>query len=435
MEINGEFLVEPAFSGMVLKVGAERQLDVFTRGCFGKNFVYPDKIREIMRRSHRIDKATEAEIVAMNAFFQKTVSDLIEIRSASGKVTVRKLIDSDFKDSRVSFSISQPNPVSMGDQIDTLLATVPVSFRIDTTKANFCLARNQVDYSNREDTVYDHVPEDAFIYTFETISIPVYLEAAAEQFSMRVEQESDQLTAQLRFAPIELMDTGASWFEFLDHRYWFERRGDACVASGPAREGTVHFKIGVAHRIAVFPDTEGGGGATRRTMTTKGDVVVCLDPPVIENFRYDRETNTLKAKVDDQGTPLEDLVIALWISNYRLDPEFDPQTGALTAELPFTPVSVQAASLSVTDLAKQTTTDNCQVFGEAESGEDNPDSSDAAVHTPYSYSPNTHDVDKGAGKQPAAVKPSSRFAKRCCDGAITATVNLCRSAADRAPCD
>ncbi len=232
---------------------------------------------------------------------------------------------------------------------------------------------------------------------YETISIPVYLETAAEPFSLRVEQEGDQLIAQAWASPIEMMDTGASWFEFLGKKYWFERRGDACLASGPAREGTVHYKIAAAHKNAEFLDPTGGAGATSRTMKPEGDIVVRLDPPVIENFRYDREANTLKARIDDQGTPLEDLAIALWISGYRLDLEFDPQTGELTAELPFTPVSVQTASLSVTDLAKQTSTDNCHVFGEAEPEDDTPESTDATVSKPYSYSPDTKGVDQVIG--------------------------------------
>ena len=397
IQTSGEFLVEPAYSGMALNVGRERQFDIFTRGCFGKNYVYPEKIRAIMRKSFGFDQITEPEFVTMNTFFQKAASELIKIRSASDKVAVRKLADSDYKDSRVSFSISQPNPAPVGDQVDTLLVTVPVSFRIDTAQTNFCQASNQVNDSDEEDNLYYHVPEDAFIYTFETIAIPVYLEAADEPFDLRVEQEGDQLTAHVRFPPIEMMDTGASWFEFLGNKYWFERRGEACVAQGPAREGTVHFKVGAAHKTAEFLNPEGGAGATSRTMTTEGDVVVCLDPPVIKNFRYDRKANTLKAGIDDQGTPLEDLSIALWISSYRLDPEFDPQTGELTAELPYSPVSVLTASLGVTDLAQQTTTDNCQVFGDAEPGDDTPQSTDTTVRKPYSYSRNTKDVDQVIG--------------------------------------
>ncbi len=397
IETEMEFLVQPAFSAMALTVGSDRQLDVFTRGCYGKNYSYPEKVRELMRQWEAIDKETESEVVTMNAFFQKAVSDRIEIQSTSGNIIAHKLEDSDFKDSRVSFTIHQVNPAAMGDQIDALLVTVPVSCRIDPSKVDYCEAQQQKDVYDIEDNTYYHIAEDAFIYTYETISIPVYLETAAEPFNLRVEQEGDQLIAQVWAAPIEMMDTGASWFAFLGRKYWFERQGEACVAQGPAREGTVHYKIAAAHKNAQFWDLTGGAGATSRTMTTEGDVVVCLDPPEIESFRYDREANTLNARIEDEGTPPEDLSIALWLSGMRLDAEFDSQTGELTAELPFTPVSVQTASLSVTDLAKQTTTDSCQVFGEAEPQEDTQESTEATVHKTYSYSPNTKGVDQIIG--------------------------------------
>ena len=256
---------------MSLRVGTERQLDVFTRGCFGKNFVYPDSIRDIMRKAQGIDRKSEPEVVSMAPFFQKAVGDLVDIQSATGKVTVRKLVDSDYEDDRVSFRITQQNPVSMGDQIDTLRVTIPVSFTIDPAKTSLCRSRNLVDPSHKEDTIYDHLPEDAFIYTFETISIPVYLEAAEEAFSLRVEQEGEQLTAQVRINPIEMMDTGASWFAFLGEKYWFERRGETCVAKGPAQEGTVHFKVGAAHRMAEFWDPAGSAGTTRAAGNNRED--------------------------------------------------------------------------------------------------------------------------------------------------------------------
>ncbi len=398
IQTGGAFLVEPAYSGMALRVGKDRQLDIFTRGCFGKDYHYPENVREIMRREEGYDKEIESEIVTMNPFFQKSVGDLIEIRSASGKVAILKLEDSDLEDSRVSFRISQQNLFPMGDQMDTLLVTVPVDFRIDASQVGFCEAKNKVDAFNEEDTIYNHIPEDAFIYTFETIAIPVYLESAAEPFSLTVEQEDDQLVAKVQFSPIELMDTGASWFAFLGDTYWFERQGDVCVAEGPAHEGTVHYKIGATHKIAEFLQPEGGGGTTRRTMMTEGDIVVCLAPPVVENFRYDREGNTLTADIDDQGTHREDLRIGLWIAGHRLEATFDGETGKLSAELPYTPISVLTASLSVTDLAEQTTTENCQVFGEVEETEES-SGEDGAVsaRSPYTHSPNLHDVDRVLG--------------------------------------
>ncbi|MEE4112915.1 MAG: hypothetical protein V2I40_08890, partial [Desulfobacteraceae bacterium] len=397
IEAAGEFLVEPAYSAMTLRVGRDRPLDVFLRGCFGKNYHYPDNIRKIMR-SNGTDRETEAEIVAMNAFFQKAVGDLIDIQSASGKVTIRKQEDSDFKDSRVSFSIGQPNPAPMGDQMETLLVTAPVAFRIDSSKVNFCESRNQVDPLDPDDNIYHHIPAEAFIYTFETISIPVYLEAAPAPFSLSVEQEGDHLVSTVKTSPIELMDTAASWFAFDGETYWFERDGEDCVAKGPAREGLVRYQIAARHKMAVFATPQGNDTATRtRSMVNEGDIVVCLNPPEIKNFRYDRATNTLHAAIDDQGTPREDLAIELRLSGYRLEAEFDPETGKLTATLPYAPLAVLTASLSVTDFAEQTTTNNCQVFGKTESDDGDANAPDSSVRGPYPHTPGTEDIDRVIG--------------------------------------
>ena len=398
-QMAGEFLVEPSYSGLMLTVGRDRQLDIFTRGCYGKGFQYSEKIRDLIRKAHLIDKNGEPEIVTMNSFFQEAIGDLIDIQSTSGNIAIRKLGDGDFKDNKVSFRVTQNNPVPMGSQVAALQVTIPVAFRIDQSRVNFCASNNQVNPNNKEDCIYHHIPEDAFIYTFETFTIPVFMESAAAPFSLRVEQEDDQLTAKVKINPIELMDTGASWFEFEGEKYWFEPQGETCVAKGPAREGMVHYKIAATHKIAEFSGLQGDSVASSRTMFNEGDIVVCLDPPVIENFRYDREANTLQASIKDQGTPLEDLAIELWLSGYRLDADFDPATGKLEAALPYTPLSVLTASLRVTDFAEQTTMDTCQVFGEVESEDDGDteDDPDSSTRGPYTYTPNTGDIDRVIG--------------------------------------
>ena len=396
IETGGEFLVEPAFSAMTLRVGRDRQLNVFMRGCFGKNYHYPDNIRKIMR-SNGTDRETEAETVVMNTFFQKVVGDLVDIQSASGNVTIHKQEDRDFKDSRVSFRIEQPNPAPMGDQMETLRVTAPVAFRIDASKVNFCESRNQVNPLDPDDCIYRHIPDDAFIYTFETISIPVYLEAAPTPFGLSVEQQEDHLVATVKTNPIELMDTVASWFAFDGEKYWFDRHGENCVAKGPAREGLVPYQIAAIHKIAAFSNPNGNATSGNRTMMNNGDIIVCLDPPEIENFRYDREKNTLHANIDDQGTPLEELTIELWLSNYRLEHTFDPATGRLEAALPYTPLALLTASLSVTDFAEQTTTRNCQVFGKTESDDNGENAPDSSIRGPYTQTPGTSDIDRVIG--------------------------------------
>jgi len=411
----GEFFVEPSYCGLMLTAGTDRQLDIFTRGCFGKGFQYSEKICDIIRKGQGIDKKGEPEIIKMNPFFQQTISHLIEIRSTSGNIDIRKMEDGDFEDSKVSFHIRQKNPVSMGNQVAALHVTIPVAFRIDPSRVNFCASKNQIEPNNTNDTIYNHIPEDAFIFTFETLTIPVFLEPAVEPFSLRVAQENDQLVARVMFSPVELIDTGASWFAFEGEKYWFEHQGDDCVAKGPVREGLVHYKIAAAHKIADFSELQGNSVTSSRTILNEGDIVVSLDPPVIENFRYDREANTLQASIKDQGTPLEDLFIELWLSGYRLDADFDAATGELTAALPYTPLSVLTASLRVTDFAEQTTMDNCQVFGEVEF-EDDGDTEDPASSTrgPFTLTPNTSDIDRVVG-----AKGNGKALVEICDEAMT----------------
>jgi hypothetical protein len=348
-------------------------------------------------RSSGTDRETEAEIVAMNTFFQKVVGDLVDIQSASGNVTIHKQEDGDFTDSRVSFRIGQANPAPMGDQMATLRVTAPVAFRIDSSKVNFCESRNRVDPLDPDDCIYHHIPDDAFIFTFETIAIPVYLETAPAPFSLSVAQEDDHLVATVKTSPIQLMDTAASWFAFDGENYWFERHGENCVAKGPAHEGLIHYQIAASHKLAAFSTPQGNATTRSRTMVNGGDIIVCLDPPEIDQFRYDRETNALQAIVSDRGTPLENLAIELWLSGYRLDHTFDPETGRLEAALPFTPLAVLTASLSVTDFAEQTTTSSCQVFGKTESDDSDEKAPDSSIRGPYTHTPGTKGIDRVIG--------------------------------------
>lgn len=414
IQTAGEFLVEPSYSGLTLTAGTDKTIDFFTRGCFGKGFIYPEKVRDIIRRGQGIDKKGEPELVRLNPFFQETVGDLIDIQSTSENIVIRKLKDGDLADSKVSFRITQNNPVPMGDQVGALQVTIPVAFRTDPSRVNFCASNHQIDPNNEDDNVYHHVPEDAFIYTFETFTIPVFLEAAAEPVGLRVTQDDDQLTAHVSFSEIGLMDTNASWFAIEGEKYWFEPQERACVAKGPAREGMVHFKIAAAHKIAAFSGVKGDGVSHSRTMFNEGDIMVRLAPPVIENFRYDRGENTLRATLKDQGTPLGDLASELRLAGYRLEADFDPATGELTAVLPYTPVSILTASLAVTDLAEQSTTNTCQVFGEPASEEGEATEAGSKMRGPYTTTPSTRGIEKVLG-----TKGNGKALVEICDEVMT----------------
>jgi hypothetical protein len=356
----GEFLVQPSPAALTLKAGQVQSLDILTYGCSGKHTIYPPLVQKHM------GMAQAPEIFAMQPYFQKTVGDRIEITSPSGWIEIHRLEDEDFTDSRITFHIRQKMPVSMGEQMDILTIKIPVASRINPAEVDFCEAERSIDHRDPQDSVYAHIAPEAYVFTFETLTIPVFLETAAEPLQWKVYQEADQLAARIDMAPPELIDTGASWFEFEGERYWFSRAGESCVAQGPALEGLVHFKLAAAHQIAEFHRLQDGSLGRSCTLYSEGDVLVCLNPPEIQNFQYDRPTNTLHARITDQGTPPEALAISLQLAGYRLTAEFDPATGEMTATLPFLPLSVQTAALSVTDRARQTTTANCTVLGRIE---------------------------------------------------------------------
>jgi hypothetical protein len=385
-----EILVEPSLKALGLSAGMGRELVFSTYGYSGKDYYYPDVVRR------RYQRKQPPEIFAMTPHIQEAISNLIEVTSESKHIDVQKMEDEDFEDSKVTFRIAQRNPAIMGDQVATLRVTMPTALRIDPAGVNFCQAVSRIDSGDPQDSVYDHLPEDAFSYTFETFTIPVFMEAEADPFQLSVEQEGDQLVARVAYTPIELIDTNGSWFEFDGQKYWFEQEGDACLARGPAQEGMVRVKTAITHKIAGFLNTQGSTSAANRTMYNEGEMLVRLDPPVIERLRYDREANTLKATISDQGTPRDRLSIELWLSGYRLETDFHPDTGKLTATLPYIPTSVQTASLRVMDFAKQTTTENCKIFGDA-GGEGDREESDAKTRRPQTYTPNTRDVEKVLG--------------------------------------
>ena len=248
----------------------------------------------------------------------------------------------------------------MGDQAGSVKVRFPVSFSMDKTR-NYC------QYDD-----YEKIPASAFTYMYETITIPVVLETADEPVRMKIIQEGEELVSQVTFNPANLMDTGASWFEIDGEKHWYSVQGAVCTARGPVREGTVHYKTVVAHKIAVFQGTPEGGDSGGRALFNEWDFIVRMSPPVISGFRYDRAANALQATIADEGTPPGDLTLKLGLPGYNLDFDFNSTTRKLSAVLPFTPLSVIEASLLVTDLAGQTTIGRCTVYGNP-GGSANPD--------------------------------------------------------------
>jgi hypothetical protein len=365
IETAGEFLIEPSLAAFSLDAGASRQLQFITRGYAGKNHVFPNAFIQQLEKAIGL-----SEIFELQPYFQKAVGDRITVTTDSATISIQKTADNDFKDSQVTFVVSQNNPAPVNAEAALLHVTYPATVQLKASNEQYCAAGLGFYQSGEVESAYDLLPEEVFVYTYKTITIPVFLETTADPVQIKISQEDNQLTARVGFVPIELMDTAASWFAFGGNKYWFEQQGDVCVASGPAWEGTIRYQLAAAHKIARFEGLQGGFTAEGNSLFYDGDILVRMNPPVIENFRYDREKNTLYADIHDQGTPPDELDIDLRVAGTTVTFVFDPATGKLSAELPYTPLAVLFATLSVTDRAHQKSKKTCTVMGEVEEDEE-----------------------------------------------------------------
>ena len=162
------------------------------------------------------------------------------------------------------------------------------------------------------------------------------------------------------------LDTALSWFDMEGTRAWLTGAGGgAYEASVPVSEGLHVYTTRLALSLYGWGRvSDGEVSQDGRSLLKTGEVFVTLDPPVIEHFHYDREDECFRAQVSDQGTAPEDLVVELSVSEGtgEQDPGFDPDEGTVLSPYPL-PEGIQAALLKVTDLAGQTTTATCRIFG------------------------------------------------------------------------
>ncbi|MBL0714836.1 MAG: hypothetical protein JJV98_14165, partial [Desulfosarcina sp.] len=353
VETAAEFLVYPRPQALTLSAGKNVDLDLVTLGYNGKDYQYPPRVEKDLGRSR--------EINWIAPFFQEAVGKRIEITNASGNISIQKLPDADLEDSRIRFSILQNRPVAMGHQVDFIEIRYPVSIRIEKN-TDFCRAGAMAAANGQNDNIYDHIPENKISFDYETLIYPVVLEVADSPFRLNLYTEKESLIAEVGFNPIELMDSEASWFEVDGARHWFDCRGEIYRSGALVQEGLVHYKIAMAGRIGAYRDASTADNG--RTLFQEGDYLIRRTPPEIINFHYDRSVNAAKARIADNGTLLENLRVRLHVPGLKEAFEFDTHTGQFTATLPFIPMSVLTATLSITDQADQTTTARCAIFGE-----------------------------------------------------------------------
>ena len=197
-------------------------------------------------------------------------------------------------------------------------------------------------------------------------TIPVSLHTEMN-YSEEIRVEEDLLRYRFLLSGAGGLDTASSWFDMEGTRLWLNRAGQgAYEASIPVSEGLHVYTTSLALSLWEWGSVpQGEVSPDGRTLRKTGEVFVALDPPQIEHFHYDRQDECLRAMISDQGTALEDLALGLSVSGSGAqDPGFDPATGSVMSPFPL-PDGIQAALLTVTDLAGQTTTASCRIFGTA----------------------------------------------------------------------
>ncbi|MGM0665589.1 MAG: hypothetical protein ACQET7_15595, partial [Thermodesulfobacteriota bacterium] len=207
-----------------------------------------------------------------------------------------------------------------------------------------------------------------------SLSIPVFLHSEGGDYSDEIQVLDGRVIYRVALSGPSGLDTSTSWFEIGGARLWFSQKEQGVYeASMPVtREGLYVYATKLVLsglRRAWGEDQEGEIGDNGRSLLWPGEVLVALDPPQIDHFHYDRENECFRATVSDQGTAPEDLVLEL-IAPGNVTPTiiFDPETGMVEAPYPM-PTGIHAGLLEVTDLAGQTTTAACQVFGNTPSSQ------------------------------------------------------------------
>ncbi len=286
------------------------------------------------------------------------LEDSLEIVSNHPCIRVERLPGSmDRPGPGVNFRVSQ---VSLPDGPETL-GSIKIQYP-ESYVSEWDMSCPEAGYENVIKELTPDGPAKSF-------NIPVMLYSEGCRYSDEVQVLDDRLIYQFTMTGPGCLDTSSSWFEMEGTRQWLtEVEQGVYEASVPLTEEGLHVyttRLALSGMWGWGDEHTGEVSDGGRSLLKTGDIFVKLDPPRIEHFHYDRESECFRAVVSDRGTPLEDLVLELIVSGAgTLDPGFDPFPGTVEAPFPM-PTGVQAGRLKVTDLAGQTSTSACQVFGAA----------------------------------------------------------------------
>ncbi len=247
--------------------------------------------------------------------------------------------------------------------------------QIKTAKSNKTLVSITVQYPEAVDLRYENGCKEGYpVSTLVSMdpsvpirkySVPVSL-YWEDEFSDDIFIEDHRLKYRCSFASPGALDMAASFIEpEPGMRFWLSEVGEGLYeAEMPAKEGYRLCNVSLTSSRGAWGNVSEGQLVNGGTCLKKDiGILVKLAPPVIENFFYDRDKERFFAVLSDEGTDLGDLVLELQVSaTGEITAQLDPLSGTVRAEYPL-PEGVLDATLSVTDLAGQTTTATCKVFG------------------------------------------------------------------------
>ncbi len=285
--------------------------------------------------------------------FNKRFAESIHLSSDNPLLSIERLPSpADFR--TVSFAIRQTAPVSSEQRYAQLTLVYPKGSEINTTNQDLCV------FSEEWKEIGNYLPVD--IITRQT-KLPVFLfhQDGIRRSAITIENQNLKYSFST-YSP-GAIDTAASWLEIFGGKYWFNQDDSSSYAAvAPAQEGLTPYEVSLTSTRWTWDKTDGQLSNNGTTVHQSDEIMVTMAPPQISNFHYDRERQVLLATIDDEGTTLNDLQLNLTILGADSLPSSFTAEGLLKADFPL-PEGTAVALLSVTDLAGQTTSAQCKIFG------------------------------------------------------------------------
>jgi hypothetical protein len=271
----------------------------------------------------------------------KALRDSIVLTSEHPKVVIHRRDEGD--EQRLRFVIEQTGPVPPSDA--TVFLTLMLPDSVSFTHAYDC--------RNGRPAVVDTqwMPKGLRRHL-----VPFFLRPTWTS-GIRITQKGNRLDCRVSARADDVVDHTVSFFSAGAVSKWIRPVGGGeYEASIQVNEGRVPFAVELASAFGRWedgdPDAMTIADGTRRRY--EGEWRVAMGKPEIVNFRYDPDAGRFTALIEDEGTPIEDLSVAIDTMEGHLQCRIDPASGVFVSPLVFPSQATSPATLSVTDLADQT---------------------------------------------------------------------------------